>query len=96
MIDVKETFAKFENEEFLKFNQVVNKMSQRADINAFLLLDWLMPSDGDIIAAAEHDIIYLDANINKLAEIATEENIVELIRCGVMYDNETDSLMMYA
>ncbi len=96
MIDVKETFAKFENEEFLKFNQVVNKMSQRADINAFLLLDRLMPSDGDIIAAAEHDIIYLDANINKLAEIATEENIVELIRCGVMYDNETDSLMMYA
>lgn len=80
-------------DEFLKFEKVENKLSSRADLHAFILLDRLQPQcTRDIIACAEHDQIWLDFDLEK--SDLSEENIIELRRCGVFYD-ETDSLSMF-
>lgn len=95
MIDLYATFEKH-NDEYIKFERVENKMHSRPDICAFLLLDKLLPNDGnDIVSAAEHDEIYLDADCEKLAEVATDDDILTLTRCGVRYDSSTDSLAMF-
>lgn len=96
MIDLDETFENH-NDEFLKFDRVENKMHSRPDLCAFLLLDKLLPNDGrDMVCAADHDKIFLDADCERLAEVATEDDILTLTRCGVFYENDTDSLAMFA
>jgi hypothetical protein len=96
MIDIKEAFNKY-NDEYLQFDHVENQLNQRPDICAFLLIDKLLPNARkDIITCAEHDIFYLDVDCEKLAEVATEDDILTLSRCGVHYDSESDSLAMFA
>jgi hypothetical protein len=94
-MDIREVFEKNEDE-FLKFDRVESPRSSRPDLNAFLLLDFLVPGKVDMVCAAEHDEIFLDVSPEKLAEVATEAQIVELIRCGVRYDESVDSLAMFA
>lgn len=94
MIDIHELFNKYDSDH-LKFDRVENKLHHRADICAFLLLDKLLPSNSDMVSASDHDIIYLDADLEELAKVATEDDILMLIRCGVHYDIETDSLAMF-
>jgi hypothetical protein len=77
-----EQYNKHEDE-FLQFDRVENKTSHRADMHAFNLLDRLVPGNSSIIAGAEHEQIYLCVSPDALSEIATEEQIIELIRCGV-------------
>lgn len=75
------------------FEQIPNKRSQRADLHAFARLDEWFPGNEDIVAAAAHDEIYLcfgEAEVEKL----TDEQLIELSRCGVMYRN--DGLFMFA
>lgn len=95
MIDLPETFDKY-SDEYLRFERVENKLHPRPDLCAFLLLDKLLPNYGfDMICAATHDEIFLDSDCNRLAELATEEDILTLTRCGVRYDSDTDSLAMF-
>lgn len=81
--------AKFEehNDEFLKFERVNNKLCGRPDVCAFLLLDQLDPSTRDMVESAEHDQIWLAADPDKIAKIITEEQIIDLVRCGVMFED---------
>jgi hypothetical protein len=96
MIDLEATFEKH-NDEYMKFERVENKLHSRPDLCAFLLLDKLLPNEGrDMVCAAAHDKIFLDADPEKLAEVATEEDILTLTRCGVRYDSGTGSLAMFA
>ena len=95
MIEIGKICNKHEDE-YLMFDRVENKLHQRPDICAFLLLDKLLPNRGmDIVCAAGHDEIFLDADIEKLCNIATESDILTLIRCGVRYCEDTDSLAMF-
>lgn len=95
MIDLRETFEKY-HDDFLKFDKVENPLHPRSDICAFLLLDKLLPDPGrGIIGNADHEVIYLGVSTNALAEVATEEDILTLTRCGVMYDNENECLSMF-
>lgn len=89
-----EQYEKHESE-FLKFEKVENKTSQRRDLHAFMLLDRLVPGEKDIVGCAEHDEIWLEVDPEELAKVATEEQIIELIRCGVRYDEDTESLAMF-
>ncbi len=82
-------------DEFLKFDRVKNKTSNRADLHAFNLLDKLVPSKRDIVSAAEHDEIWLSISPAELSRVATEDQIIELIRCGVRYDSSCDALAMF-
>lgn len=92
---IDELFEKHE-EESHKFERITNKLATRADIHAFILLDRLFPSDNgaDIISCAEHDQIWISIETERL-ETLTEDNIVELMRCGVWWESQFDSLSMF-
>lgn len=98
-MDVQSIFEKY-NDVYLDFEDIAEKFSQRPDLHAFILLDRLVPGRGgkrdDMVSAAEHDEIWLDVEPDALARLATEEQIRDLVRCGVRYDEETDSLAMFA
>ena len=79
---LEELFEKHDDE-FLKFELVADKRSNRSDLHAFLLLDRLVPGESDIVTAAEHDEIWLEVSLEELAKVATEEHVIELTRCGV-------------
>lgn len=95
MIDLEATFDKFDAD-YLDFDKVENKRSTAADVHAFLLLLELVPGDGDIVTASAHDEFFLATDCDKLAEVATEEHIRELRRCGVMYSASDNCLSMFA
>lgn len=86
---------KFE-QEYLKFENVRYKLSSRPDLHAFLMLNALVPGTRDMISGAEHDEIYLDVEIEDLAAVADPEMLLDLHRCGVRYDDSTNSLAMFA
>lgn len=68
------------------------KFNKRHDLNAFLLLDSLLPGTHDMVACAEHDEIWLSIDLGYLAETINKKQIRELIRCGVHIDTNADSL----
>lgn len=90
------TFDKYEDE-YIQFQNVANKRSRRPDMHAFMVLDELLPGDGkgDLISAAEHDQFFLDIEPEALARVATEEIILDLVRCGVSFDEENESLFLF-
>jgi len=93
-MDIQERFD-LVNEEFLKFERVSNTRSSRADLHAFLLLDEIFPqTDRDMVCAAAHDEIWLDVEGYDLGDL-TDEQILELTRCGVRYDAGDDCLAMF-
>lgn len=81
-------------DQYSRFDRIAAPFSRRPDLHAFILLDRLVPGTRDIVSAAEHDEIFLDVSVEDLAAVATEENIIDLIRCGVRWDS--DSLAMFA
>lgn len=90
------TFDKYEDE-YIEFGNVLNKRSRRPDMHAFIVLDELIPGDGkdDLISAAEHDRFYLSIQPEALARVATEEIILDLVRCGLSYSESDDSLYLF-
>ena len=89
----RERFEKHDDE-FIKFDRVDNKRSQRRDLHAFLLLTELFPSTSKIVSGAGHDEIWLSPT-GKQVETLTDFQILELVRCGVRYDDEHESLCMF-
>lgn len=80
------------NDDYMKFELVTNKLSNRPDLNAFVLLDSLFPGDRDIVSAATHDEIFLDIDDDHI-ESLTDDQIADLVRCGVMFSD--DGLCMF-
>jgi len=91
---VEEMFNKFEDEYF-KFEDVENKRSEAGDIHAMLLLQEVLPCDGRMISAAEHDQIWFNVAVEKLEGLLTEGHVKELMACGVFYDDDVESLSMF-
>jgi len=81
-----------EGDEFLKFEKVTNKRSQRPDLHAFLMLDELFPGDSDLVSSASHDEIWLDVDDDQV-ETLTDEQILELSWCGVRHDSASGLCM---
>lgn len=92
--ELEQFFEKHHDIEFLKFDRVSEKLNRRPDLHAFLLLDRLVPGDCDMVSAADHDEIFLEVSPESLAAVATDEQLIDLIRCGVRIDN--DGLCMFA
>jgi hypothetical protein len=85
------------DEEFGEFKRIVppDRLSNRPDLHAFLLLDKLIPAASDMVSAAEHDEIWLSIDIDDLAKVITEADIIALTRCGVRFDEDSESLAMF-
>ncbi len=96
-VDLHERFESLVGDyDYMKFGKIENKRSDRPDLHAWLLLDELFPNPGqDMVSAAEHDQIWLDVDGEQL-ETLTDDQILELLRCGVMHDDEHDCLFMFA
>lgn len=59
------------------------------------MLDELFLNPGrDLISSAGHDEYYLDVNESTLEKL-TDEQIIELTRCGIQYDSEVESLYSF-
>lgn len=93
-IDLEAAFDAAEDE-YIKFDRIEKPRHARPDLAAFLLLAELVPGTDDMVAAAEHDEIYLKTDCEALAEVITQEQVIELARCGVRYDSEYDCLAMF-
>jgi hypothetical protein len=82
------------NDDYLKIEELtISLQTSRPDLCAFLLLDRLCPASTDMVTSAGHDVIYLDIDIDELLAVATDEDIKNLSRCGVHYEEE--SLALY-
>ncbi len=83
------------DDDYLDFDNIADKKNRRPDIHAFILLSELFPdSNQDIVCASCHDVIWLDVGIEDIEKL-TDENIIELTRCGVRYDDDAESLSMF-
>lgn len=91
--ELEELFKKHDDE-FRNYHLIKNPPSKRRDLCAFILLDKLVPGDGKIVVAAEHDEIFLGVELDDLAKVASEDDVITLCRCGVSIWE--DSLRMYA
>lgn len=89
-----EIFREGGDEEYLEFDRIENKLSSRPDLHAFIVLNELIPSNRDIVCAAEHGRIWLDIDTEELAKLIDEPTVIDLIRCGVMA--EDDCLTLFA
>ena len=91
-MDISERFEAVDDD-YIKFNLVDNKRNGRPDLHAFLLLDELFPNKTrDMVCGSSHDVIYLDVASEEI-ETLSDEHILELTRCGVMYSG--DGLSMF-
>jgi isochorismate hydrolase len=88
-------FFEDNNDEFLKFDRVENKLSSRADLHAFLLLDKLVPGESDIVGSADHDEIFLETDVEELLKVATDEQLIEIHRCGILYNEKYECLYSF-
>ena len=93
----KNIFSEFEDD-FLEFEKVKDKLSNRPDLHAFILLDKLVPGKKgmDLISASEHDEYYLSIEPEKLAKVATKDQLRDLHRCGIRHDPSNDSLCVFS
>lgn len=92
-------------DEFLKFERIESPLHPCPDICGFMLLDKLCPTywrsaewkskRQGIVSGAGHDQIWLATDVEKLAEACTKEDVRTLLRCGIMYDSDSDSMTMF-
>lgn len=96
MIDIPEFFDEHEDE-FLKEDRipVSHRLAQPTDLCAMLLLHKLVPAARHVIDDASHDEINFGTDVEELGKVATEEDLLTLIRCGVRYSEEFNSLCMF-
>lgn len=87
-----EAFFDAHSDEYHKFDRIAQWFNRVPEIHAFILLSNLMPKLDNIVSAAEHDIIYLSPNCEELFKVAESYHLIDLIRCGVLYDSYNDSL----
>ena len=83
-------------DEFLHFERIENPRHPRPDVCAFLILHDLVPGTDNMIADAKHDEFFLSTDCDKLAAVIAPEQIRDLVRCGVRYDEGVDSLAMFS
>lgn len=81
--------------EYGRFELVSPKLTKRPDLHAFCLLDSLCPGTVNIVESSEEGLLWLGVDMNQLSNVVTERQVIDLIRCGVMYDGWDTGLVMY-
>jgi hypothetical protein len=83
--------------EYKKFYFVKNKLSLNPDICALMLLNKLTDDRASNISidSIKNDFIYFAGiDESKLLEVVTEQDIIDLCRCGVFYSDIEKCLAM--
>ena len=89
-------FEKFEHMR-LRFEDIENPPSTYRDTSAFLYLEKLLGSGNGscMVSTVAYDQLWLNVNCDALEKVATEDDILYLLRCGVFFDRMCDCLMMF-
>ena len=95
--ELKKLFKKHSENEYIEFEKVENKKSKFADIHGLLLLEEKFPPN-EISHGILDNFDYETATINIEIEEdnipLTENDIIELLRCGIDYDEDLECLTM--
>jgi len=87
---------KLHDQEYLEFFKIKNKICESPDLSALMLIHkFMLYKEYDVIRGSEHDEIYLTSLDDLDLEKITEDVIIDLIRCGVRYDENYDCLSMF-
>ena len=81
---VRELFLKH-TEEFCRFERIENPPYKRPELYAMTILDRLCPGEGDLIIRTDFDSFTFSISVDQSEGVATEEDIITLIRCGVTF-----------
>lgn len=76
-------------------NEYLNNDTPSSDLDALNFLNTLVPVKHDMISMCRYESFILETDIDKLAERATEADIITLLRLGILYDEDLDSLYMF-
>ncbi len=95
MTTLKEMFDAADDE-FLHFERIESPKHPRRDVCAFIMLHEMVPGDGALISASEHDEYFLDTDCDKLAKAATPELVRDLHRCGIRYNEDYNCLAVFS
>lgn len=85
------------NDDFIDFKKIPEseRPFSSPDLCAFALLDKRFPKlDFDMVSSAEHDQIWLRIKAKEIIQL-TDDEILYLTRCGVMYEEDTECLSMF-
>lgn len=96
--ELSDLFEKIGDEPFgeNRFEDIEAPMHPRPDLAAFLLLHRLVPDTCNMVSYAEHDQIFLDVSLEKLAPVITPDQVRYLVRCGCHMDEYGEGLSMCA
>jgi hypothetical protein len=98
MINVAKTFDKH-FPEYLKFENIDPALcpSRRPDLCAFIRLDKMFPAEHyeDIICGTNHDEIFLNVSVDSFKNVATDEDVLYLVRCGVRFVRDDDRFAIF-
>lgn len=75
--------------------QGAESLSGPADLCALQLVSLLCPTAKSVIGAAERDKVWLNADPDTLNLVATDQQLLTLIRCGVGYDEDEDGFYLF-
>jgi hypothetical protein len=76
------------SDNFAEIEHPIKTKFKRRDLCAFVKLSEIVNGDWAIISDAEQDKIYLNFDLEMLAEVITEEDIEFLSACGVFIDED--------
>jgi hypothetical protein len=95
-VDKMKAFFEKHDDEHGRFERVPaeRRLSQRSELHAMILLDRLVPGDSEMIISPHYDGgSILDIDLSRLAASANEQDLLDLIRCGVGIANEMDDFL---
>lgn len=85
-------------DDFLLFDRIPppERPFSSSDLCAWALLDKKFPSARglDMVSGAGHDQVWLRITRTEIAQL-TDEEILYLVRCGVMFESDTETLSMF-
>jgi len=87
MIDLPKLFDQHDSE-YCEYSRVHPLAETQPILHALLMLYRLVPNKCCIFAGADHDIIYLNVDSDALSGVISEEEVIDLIRCGVHLEND--------
>ena len=99
---LREMSAAFEkyDDEASQFENVNKKLSQRPDMNGFMLIESILPramfGEGMIEDTGHDGKIWLGINVHSLARVITEEIVHDLVCSGIFFDKQEEALYIIA
>jgi hypothetical protein len=91
MSAVEQFFEDNEDLYLVGYNDIKGRVSARNDLQVMMVLDELLYddacSDFDMVSNVRHEEMFFTVDANRVFELASEEKMQNLIRCGLRYSD---------